>query len=728
VKRRIVVSRLTASLVGLLLSVCISAFSRVPPAKQAQDQSKRQEIGKEHKRREKQLKKELDAHYKAWLNKDVVYIITPEERRTFLRLTSDEARDKFIERFWEVRNPSPGSPVNTYKEEIYRRIAYANANFGTGSGTDGWRTARGQTYITLGPPQQTDRHRVSANLVPIEIWFYSNTEYPFLPPFFYVMFYQRESFGDYRFYSPYMDGPDKLVSGMNAINDPVSALKLIGDSLGPEVERISLSLLPDEPVDEATARASLESDVMLSEIRNLAGQPFYRDEIERRRGLLQSVTSRLIVEGRNLDIVTLPVRDSRGLTRLDYAIRLRNPSDLTLSKGADGRYTYSIEVRVRVFGPDNKLIFTQQRPVSDTIDKQRLSEIRYKVFGYEGTLPLPPGKYHLDFLFTDWQKQLALHAERNVVIPSVNRDSFVIPGVIAFSTAETLDPGLADLTPFSLAGVKFTPLASAPLVFSPEQNLQVAYQIWAPPKDPRAYADQKLEVEYALGQPAASGGAAVVKKDEISMEQFSPTGSLVNGEKLPLNHESMGSYMLTVAVDQPGTLARGFATLSFTVLGSSLTAAPWDIIDPSIVKDAEKGVLDQQRGLCYLAEGRADEARVWFRRALARSHSNDAARASLVSAYYAQKDYAAVVSLFKDAGITDETDSETIIRIADSLQKTGEIKKSISLLEGALQSRPEDGPLYLALGDYYGQVGDAEKAAKLTRKGMSIMGPHTSNR
>jgi GWxTD domain-containing protein len=164
-------------------------------------------------RAQKLSEKRLSKSYREWLDHDVVYIIAKEERRAFLSLTSDEARDKFIERFWEIRNPTPGSPINTYKDEIYQRIAYANANFGTGSGTDGWRTSRGQTYITLGPPQQKQTHRVSANLVPLEVWFYSNSEYPFLPPFFSVMFYQRENFGDYRFYSPYMDGPDKLVNG-----------------------------------------------------------------------------------------------------------------------------------------------------------------------------------------------------------------------------------------------------------------------------------------------------------------------------------------------------------------------------------------------------------------------------------------------------------------------------------------------------------------------------------
>src|SRR5436309_3170820 len=311
-----------------------------------------------------QKKQKLEKNDRSWLERDVAYIITKDERDAFLKLTTDEAREKFIETFWEIRNPSPGSPTNSYKDEIYQRIAFADARFGIGSGVEGWRTDRGRTYITLGPPQQKQVLRNSANLYPIEIWFYGGAN-PALPPFFYVMFYQREGSGDYRFYSPYTDGPDKLVTGVEAINSRLAALRMIRDSAGAEVARVSLSLLPDEPVDETTGIVGLESDILLNNIKNLANLPANRDEINRRRTMRENVTSRLLLEGRNLDIVTFPARDSRGLTRLDYALHLHSPSDLSLTEENGGNYRYSVEVRVRVFGADNKLIFTQQKSVTD---------------------------------------------------------------------------------------------------------------------------------------------------------------------------------------------------------------------------------------------------------------------------------------------------------------------------------------------------------------------------
>ena len=521
-----------------------------------------------------------------------------------------------MQHFWDLRNPNPGSPDNTFKDDVYQRIAYADAHFGTGSGGEGWRTARGQTYITLGPPQQKQTHYGAGNLRPIEIWFYSNTNYSALPPFFYVMFYQRDNIGDYRFYSPFFDGPTELVTGVEAVNNPIAALKMIQDSVGPEVARIAQTLLPDEPVDQY-GRISFQSDIMISQLKSLANQPATKADLERRRRMLENVSARMVVEGRDLNITTLPVRDSHGLTRLDYAIRMHSANDLTLVQDNSGRYTYAIEVRVRVFAPDNRLIFTQLKPLTETFDKQRLNQIKDRVFGYEGTLPLPPGKYRLDFLLTDWQKKVGLHAEREVTVPAVDPKGFVIPGILAFSTAETIDPAVSDFTPFSLAGVKFQPMPSSPALVNPGRNLQVVYQIWSAPKDPATLAGQKLEIHYAFGQPANSGTSTALN-DEIGMDQFDRTGSLVNGKKFPLNPQWIGTYLLTIAVARSGSSQGASVSTNFKAVGGELIQNPWDVTDSTILKDSDQGVLDQQRGLCLWSQGALEEARVFSTIARAR--------------------------------------------------------------------------------------------------------------
>jgi len=664
-------------------------------------------------------KQKLEKSYKEWLERDAAYFITREERTAFLKLASDEARDQFIQNFWELRNPTPGSAENTFKDEAYERIAYANAHFGAGANGEGWRTDRGRAYITLGPPQQKEVHYNAANLFPLEIWFYS-FNHPSLPPFFYVMFYRHEGFGDFRFYSPFIDGPDKLVPGTEAINNRQASLKMIQDSVGPLVARLSQSLIPGEPIDPNADRPSLQSDAMLATIKGLADNPFTKQELDRRRSLVESVTARLLIPGQNLDVATLPLRDSRGVTRVDYAIRFRKPSDATLEQRSDGRFSFNLEAQVRVFDSANanQLIFTQERKVNDTFDKQKVEEMKSRRVGYEGSLPLPPGKFHLEFLLTDMEHKETLQAQKDVVIPEIGSAGVVIAGVLPFSSVKEADPASADITPFTLGGLKFVPLGTNPLTLAPDEPMQIAYQIWARPQDPATYADQKMTVEYAVGRPAVVGSTIRVSEN-IAKDQFDPTGSLVSGKKLPLEGQPAGNYMMSISINQSGTPQPAFSTLAFSVSPGAATPDVWDLIDSTLAKDAASGLVDSERALCLLAQGKADEARPWFRRALNRNHSDEIARSRLVDAYYARKEYAAIMSLYKDAGITDQSDPQTILQIAESFGQTGGIRDAISLLESALSSRQENGPLYLALAGYYRKLGDFKKAAELETKGKT---------
>src|SRR5260370_5399105 len=92
-------------------------------------------------------KNTLPETYKRWLNEGVVYIITDEEKRAFLQLTTDSDRDRFIDEFWELRNPVRGSKLNSFREEHERRLQYANETFGRHSNTPGWMTDMGRAYI-----------------------------------------------------------------------------------------------------------------------------------------------------------------------------------------------------------------------------------------------------------------------------------------------------------------------------------------------------------------------------------------------------------------------------------------------------------------------------------------------------------------------------------------------------------------------------------------------------
>jgi GWxTD domain-containing protein len=148
---------------------------------------KRRITDKERIQQQKDLKQELRGDFKTWLDQDVRWIITDTEMQAFKQLTNDEEREQFIENFWQRRNPSPDSPENTYRDEIYERIAYANEHFAAGK--PGWMTDRGHIYIAYGPPDDKDTHPSAGEYqrpmdegggstvaYPFEIWHYRYLE------------------------------------------------------------------------------------------------------------------------------------------------------------------------------------------------------------------------------------------------------------------------------------------------------------------------------------------------------------------------------------------------------------------------------------------------------------------------------------------------------------------------------------------------------------------------
>jgi GWxTD domain-containing protein len=131
-------------------------------AERAEAERRVSELRTEEARRIRELElaarqREAETPYRRWLEQDVVYIIAHEEKAAFERLKTDEERAKFIEQFWQRRDPTPAAAPNEFKEEHYRRIAYANERFRTGE-VHGWRTDRGRIYIVNGPPDEIETH------------------------------------------------------------------------------------------------------------------------------------------------------------------------------------------------------------------------------------------------------------------------------------------------------------------------------------------------------------------------------------------------------------------------------------------------------------------------------------------------------------------------------------------------------------------------------------------
>ena len=657
----------------------------------------------------------VDPRYKQWFERDVAYIITKEEKGAFLNLSTDAERDQFIEHFWAIRNPNPGAPTNEYRDEIYRRIAYSNQYFGTPGGTNGWNTDRGRAYITLGAPKQRAPYFQAQQTKPMEIWFYENVN-PALPPYFYLIFYQRDIGDEYRLYSPYFDGPDKLTTSVNAVNDRRKALDLIDRELGREVARTTLSLVPDEPVDMDRATSSMESDLMLAVFKNLANHPLTKDALKRKSEMLESVSHRTILDEGILQVMTVPLRDVAGNMNLHYVLRLPRASDFTVAESDKGRY-YNVTARVRVYGPDTKLIFTQEDNPTKYLTDQEFARIKSRPFGYEGWLPLTAGKYKIEFTLTNNLSKIGYRAEREVTVPGVAKDGLQISSLVPFSDAEETLPGKTNL-PFSMAGFKFTPKMGGDLDLVPGQDLKFFYQLWITPEEKAALQGRKLQVEYGYGRPGGRGESKTIK-EELGAEQFDSFGSLGSGKLIPLKDSPAGSYHLALTVIEPSKLKKIYGALNFRITPTSEAGVPWDVVDEQISKRVADGSVDYQRALSCAAQGNEACATQWLQGAIQKNEGNEAARAELATLYYDKHDFKRVANLYRGK-LSDQTKEASVLLVGDSIAKTGDTKGAIDWLESALKMKKESKPLYLALASYYEQAGNLQRAKELKKDSESI--------
>ena len=341
------------------------------------------------------VKPELKKAYKDWLDKDVAYIITDEERRAFKKLASDDEREKFIEEFWRRRDPDPDTDENEFKEEYYERIAYANEHFT--SGIPGWKTDRGRIWIMYGKPDERETHPMggsyerpsyegggSTSTYPFEIWFYryirgvgSGVEIEFVDP---------TGSGEYRIarnpnekdallhipgagltLSEQLGLADKgdRISGLGSVGNPqyqreqdspFSRLQLLADlSRPPQVKFNDLATAVNTGVVEENP---LNFDVQVD---------FFRQSDER-------VITAFTIQAENRDLV---FQDSGGLQQARMNIF--------------GRITSVAGRRVGIF----------EDPVITTATPEELSDAKDRKSAYQKAVPLVPGTYKVDVIVRD---------------------------------------------------------------------------------------------------------------------------------------------------------------------------------------------------------------------------------------------------------------------------------------------------------------------------------------
>jgi GWxTD domain-containing protein len=655
--------------------------------------------------------KNLPPRYRHWLNEEVNYIIDSQERKEFLALVTDEQRDSFIQAFWRIRNPEPNSDVNPYKQEHYRRLAYANEHFGSIAQQDGWRTDQGRIYITLGAPKQVMTYPLARNVRPMETWFYESPSAA-LPPYFYIVFYKRSLGEPFTIYSPSSDGPARLVSTLETLNDQTKSLKTLRKSLGDEVAKMSLTLLPDESVDlDDDYQPSLTSDVILSTIAGLPDHPITQEQLNLNRTREHVTMSVLTGETTDLSLEYEVIRDEQGRATLSYLLRTAAPDERIVGVRKDGTQYYDFSLRTLVATENGKAAYDQEDQLTSNLTPAQAEVVKKKRFGAEARVPLSPGKYLLEVTLTNNVNHIAAKKRATVVVPAIDRQNVAISPVLAYA-APAAAPDPQGLLPFSFSKLRFTPRGVQSVEIRQGDSLSLVFQLWLGPKTADSAAPEKIHIKYVFGGVTAAHETPIQQEEDVDASNRDQAGNFLTGHKLDTSFLGPGTYRLVVSATREGEHRSAFASMNFTVKRSDDFVDVWTAYGP--VSQENDSVDDLKRGLSAQALGAEAEAKAWFTKAMAEGPGDPRPLDKLVALLNRGGDVDGLAALSRQPILSQTAvPPKTLLPIAQALTKNGNPKEVVRLLDSQIKLQPPNGELYRTLADACEASGDGSRARDL---------------
>ena len=496
-----------------------------------------EKLSKAEKRRQKAIQRELESPYKKWVNEEVPYIITGDERASFKKLTTDDEREQFIEAFWERRNPNSGSPENEFKEEYYRRIAYANEHFA--SGIQGWRTDRGRIYIMYGPPDENDSHPSGGSYLrspeegggetatfPFEQWRYryidgigTNIILEFVDPTMTGEYHLTMDPGekDALLHVPNAGLTDMESMGMASKADRFSRTDgmTIGQSMTGEPESMNEFTRLD-----LYAKIWKPPDVKFKDLKAI-------------------VTSKISAQLLPFDVRTdfLRVTDETVLTPITLQVAYR---DLQF-QNKDGVMHGVMDIYGEVTSLGGRNVNTFEKSLVLDVPEHEFQRFLERKAVYQEAIPLRPGRYKLSLVMKDNLSGHVGSMEIGLVVPRFDENKLSNSSLILADLIQPLPTNQVGTGPFVIGGTKVRP--SVNQTFTRDQKLGIYMQVYNLGLDVKTHKPS-LDVEYEL----LKDGKSLLAQSEDAAKLKDATQQFTLEKQMPLSVLQPGKYTVQIKV------------------------------------------------------------------------------------------------------------------------------------------------------------------------------------
>jgi GWxTD domain-containing protein len=474
-------------------------------------------------------------YYKKWID-DVIYVITDEEKSVFKHLSNDEERESFIEQFWLRRNPDPRSPINSFKEEHYRRIAYANEHFT--SGMPGWKTDRGRIYIMHGKPDQIETHPTGSTYdrpdkqgggttrtFPFEKWFYRHID----------------GVGD----GIELEFVDSSIS--NEYRLAMNYWEKEADLYVPDAGPTYAELMGQAKKWERPAFDSSK----LGDLNTQDGSDYYKRMEQyfnsqrppkiKFTGFNSSVTAEVYYD-LPYDIKTDFIKLSANRVLVPITIELKN-SDLEF-KREQGINRAKVSVYGKVTGLNGRIESEWEDEISRDFNDLYFFKGKNKSSEYQQLVALSPGqRYKLDLVLKDINSKKMGTMTIGLKVPTYEDTELQASTIILAENITQAPLNATLLEQFVIGDMRIVPKVNAE--FDPNQNLVPYMQIYNMQID-QATRKPSLDVTFAVKK----NGKVVeeLKNTPFNSEQFYYGQRVVLVGKIPLINVAPGKYSLEIKV------------------------------------------------------------------------------------------------------------------------------------------------------------------------------------
>jgi GWxTD domain-containing protein len=436
----------------------------------AVDPLKRPADEKQRKKNARALKQELSKPYKKWLDEDVAYIITDEERAAFKQLSNDEERDNFIEAFWQRRDPTPDTEENEFKEEHYQRIAYSNEHFA--AGVPGWRTDRGRIYIVFGKPDEIESHPSGGSYerpmeegggetstFPFEQWRYRYIEG--IGQEVIIEFVDTCMCGEYHMT---MDRSEKDALLMTP-NAGLTLYEQMG--MASKAQRFSGGGLERLGVGPQSADLQTKQFDRLEQFAKLQQAPKIKFT-----DLTEEVNSKVILNPMPFDVRSDYVKVTSDTVLVPVTIQMRNRDITFVNKEGVQRGTVNIYGKLSTL--TGKIVQTFEDTVQVDVPAELLPRTAENASVYWKALPLRAGHYKLYIAVKDVNGDRKGVYSRSVTVPEYNEDKLATSSLIVADQMEPVPTKAIGSGNFVIGTTKVRPRVPAadgkPAVFKRDKD------------------------------------------------------------------------------------------------------------------------------------------------------------------------------------------------------------------------------------------------------------------